>query len=118
MGAYSVVRYYPPSGDLYLDVLTRLGGAATFETVDREVKSLDGIRVSVATPDMKAAPAPERNGGDFDRFLRTARAIGDWRPERTRAVSFDFVPSTRPGGHANVTSTRPRIELGFSRASG
>jgi hypothetical protein len=31
-------------------VLTRLGEAARFETVDCEVKEIEGIRVSVATP--------------------------------------------------------------------
>jgi hypothetical protein len=31
-------------------VLTRLGEAARFETVDREVKEIAGIKVSVATP--------------------------------------------------------------------
>ena len=50
LGEYPAVRYYPPSGDLYFDVLTRLGEAASFETVESEVKEVDGIRVSVATP--------------------------------------------------------------------
>jgi hypothetical protein len=50
LGDYPAIRYYPPSGDLYFDVLTRLGEAAGFETVDREVKEIEGIRVSVATP--------------------------------------------------------------------
>jgi hypothetical protein len=50
LGDYPAVRYYPPSGDLYFDVLTRLGEAATFETVDTEVKEVEGIRVRVATP--------------------------------------------------------------------
>lgn len=50
LGDYPAVRYYPPSGDLYFDVLTRLGEAARFDTVDREVKEIDGVRVSVATP--------------------------------------------------------------------
>lgn len=44
------MRYYPPSGDLYLDVMTRLGEAASFETVNREIKEIDGIRIWVATP--------------------------------------------------------------------
>src|SRR5215218_5591745 len=47
---HPAIRYYPPSGGLYFDVLTRLGEAARFETVDREVKEIEGIRVSVATP--------------------------------------------------------------------
>ena len=50
LGEYPVLRYYPPAGDLYLDVLTRLGEAARFETVDAEVKEFEGVRVSVASP--------------------------------------------------------------------
>lgn len=50
LGDYPAVRYYPPSGDLYFDVLTRLGEAARFETVDRELKEIEGTHVSVATP--------------------------------------------------------------------
>jgi len=50
LGEYSAVRYYPPSGDLYFDILTRLGEAANFETVDAETKNIEGIRVHVATP--------------------------------------------------------------------
>ena len=44
------MRYYPPSGDLYFDVLTRLGEAGRFETVDAEVKKVAAISVPVATP--------------------------------------------------------------------
>jgi hypothetical protein len=51
LGDYPAVRYYPPSGDLYFDVMTRLGEAAAFETVAAETKSVEGIRVRVATPD-------------------------------------------------------------------
>jgi hypothetical protein len=50
LGDYPAVRYYPPSGDLYFDILTRLGEVASFETVDAETKEIDGARVSVATP--------------------------------------------------------------------
>jgi Nucleotidyl transferase AbiEii toxin, Type IV TA system len=50
LGEYPAVRYYPPSGDLYFDILTRLGEAASFETVDAEIKELEGTRVNVATP--------------------------------------------------------------------
>ncbi len=51
LGDYPAVRYYPPSGDLYFDVMTRLGEMASFETVSAEVKEIEGIRVRVATPD-------------------------------------------------------------------
>jgi hypothetical protein len=50
LGEYPALRYYPPTGDLYFDVLTRLGEAASFETVDAETKEVEGIRVRVATP--------------------------------------------------------------------
>ncbi len=38
LGDYPAVRYYPPSGDLYFDVMTRLGKAASFDTVEAETK--------------------------------------------------------------------------------
>jgi Nucleotidyl transferase AbiEii toxin, Type IV TA system len=50
LGEYPAVRYYPPSGDLYFDILTRLGDAASFETVDAETKDIEGTGVRVATP--------------------------------------------------------------------
>ncbi len=50
LGDYPAVRYYPPTGDLYFDVLTRLGRTITFETLTTEDKHVDGIRASVATP--------------------------------------------------------------------
>jgi hypothetical protein len=50
LGDYPAVRYYPPSGDLYFDVMTRLGEAASFDTVESEVKDVVGIPVWVATP--------------------------------------------------------------------
>jgi hypothetical protein len=50
LGEYPAVRYYPPNADLFFDVMTRLGEAASFETVEAEVKEFEGIHVSVATP--------------------------------------------------------------------
>lgn len=50
LGEYPAVRYYPPTGDLYFDVLTRVGEAASFETVEAEVKEVEGTPVRVATP--------------------------------------------------------------------
>lgn len=50
LGEYPAVRYAPPTGDLYFDVLTRLGEAANFETVDAETKEIQGTKVRVATP--------------------------------------------------------------------
>jgi len=50
LGEYPTVRYYPPTGDLYFDVLTRLGEASRYEDVAVETKIIDGVRVRVATP--------------------------------------------------------------------
>ena len=50
LGDYPAVRYYPPTGDLYFDVLTRLGEMARFENVASQIVEFEGIRVSVATP--------------------------------------------------------------------
>lgn len=50
LGDYPAVRYYPPTGELFFDVLTRLGDTATFESIDAEVKELEGTKVRVATP--------------------------------------------------------------------
>ena len=50
LGDYPAVRYYPPSGDLFVDIMTRLGEVASFDTVEAEDKEVEGIRVRVATP--------------------------------------------------------------------
>jgi hypothetical protein len=50
LGEYPSVRYYPPTGDLYFDVLTRLGEAVRYEDVAVEMKVVAGIRIRVATP--------------------------------------------------------------------
>ena len=50
LGDYPAVRYVPPAGDLYFDVMTRLGEVASFETIDAEIKEVDGTHVRVATP--------------------------------------------------------------------
>ena len=50
LGDYPAIRYYPPTGDLYFDVLTHLGEVARFETIEAEIKEVDGVRVRVATP--------------------------------------------------------------------
>lgn len=50
LGDYPAVRYYPPVGDLYFDVLTRLGEAAAYDDVAVENKVVDGVIVRLATP--------------------------------------------------------------------
>ena len=50
LGEYPAVRYFPENGQLFLDVMTRLGTAADFDTVESETKVFEGIRVTLATP--------------------------------------------------------------------
>ncbi len=51
LGGYPAVPNYPPSGDLYFDVMTRLGDSASFATVAGEIKLIEGTRGPVATPE-------------------------------------------------------------------
>lgn len=44
------MRYVPPTGDLYFDVMTRLREIASFEAIDAEVREVDGTQIRVATP--------------------------------------------------------------------
>lgn len=48
-GDYPAVRYGPPQGTLYLDILTRLGEATRFSDLEIEHKDVAGIVVRVAT---------------------------------------------------------------------
>ena len=50
LGDYPAVRYVPPTGNLYFDLMTRLGEMADFDSVEAEIKEAGGVRVRVATP--------------------------------------------------------------------
>jgi len=49
-GDYPAVRYGPPEGTLYLDILTRLGEATSFADLEVEIKEAQGVSVRLATP--------------------------------------------------------------------
>ena len=49
-GDYPAVRYVPPKGDFYLDILTRLGEFARFEDLEVETVIIEGIEIPVVTP--------------------------------------------------------------------
>jgi predicted nucleotidyltransferase len=49
-GSYPAVRYYPPHGELFLDILTRLGEFACYEDLEAQEIDLNGVRVRVASP--------------------------------------------------------------------
>lgn len=49
-GDYPAVRYGPPEGTLYLDILTRLGERTAYADLQVEAKSIGGVVVQVASP--------------------------------------------------------------------
>ena len=49
-GDYPAVRYGPPQGELYLDILTRLGEATRYSDLQVQEKEIEGVLVRVATP--------------------------------------------------------------------
>ncbi len=49
-GDYPVVRYGPPHGELYLDILTRIGEATLYSDLQVEEKIIEGVLVRVASP--------------------------------------------------------------------
>lgn len=49
-GEYPAVRYGPPDGDFYLDIVTRLGEATAFSDLAAESKDVSGVSVRLATP--------------------------------------------------------------------
>jgi len=51
-GDYPAVEYVPPHGRYSIDILTRLGEAFRYESLEFEELLLDGIRIRVATPTM------------------------------------------------------------------
>jgi hypothetical protein len=50
-GDYPSVRYGPPSGPFYLDILTRLGSLASYDDIEVEEVAIEGIVARVATPE-------------------------------------------------------------------
>jgi len=50
LGEYPAVRYGPPNGTLFLDILTRLGEFASYADLEAQVVTVRGVAVRVATP--------------------------------------------------------------------
>jgi len=49
-GDYPAIRYVPPTGDFWIDILARLGEAFQFADLESEELVVEGVRVRVATP--------------------------------------------------------------------
>jgi hypothetical protein len=50
LGEYPSVRYYPPSGEMFLDILTRLGEFATFDSLEVQELESNGVKIKIASP--------------------------------------------------------------------
>ncbi len=50
LGEYPAVRYGPPIGSIYLDILTRLGDSFEYHDLEYEEVLVEETRVRVATP--------------------------------------------------------------------
>lgn len=50
-GDFPAIRYGPPSGTLYLDIIARFGEALDFADVAFEEIDIGGVRARVATPE-------------------------------------------------------------------
>lgn len=48
--AYPTLRYGPPGEELMIDILTRLGTAFSFDSLEAETLEIEGLQVNVATP--------------------------------------------------------------------
>ena len=49
-GDYPTVRYGPPEGDFFVDIIGRLGSTVSFDDLESESMDVAGTRVNVATP--------------------------------------------------------------------
>jgi Nucleotidyl transferase AbiEii toxin, Type IV TA system len=49
-GEYPTIRYGPPGEGFVIDLLSRLGSAFTFEDLEVQTVSIEGVPVRVATP--------------------------------------------------------------------
>jgi hypothetical protein len=51
-GLYPAVQYVPPGSGFHIDILSRLGEAFDYASIEAETRDVDGIPMAVATPRM------------------------------------------------------------------
>lgn len=49
-GEYPTVRYGPPSGDYFIDLLGRLGSEIRYDDLEFQIMEIEGVPVRLATP--------------------------------------------------------------------
>jgi hypothetical protein len=77
-GEYPVVRYGPPEGTVFLDLITRIGETTRFEQLRAETKRVEGVEVRVATP------------GSLYRMKRDTVRPGDAADARALRAAFEL----------------------------
>ena len=79
-GDYPAVRYVPPDGDFYLDILTRLGEFARYADLETQTVDIEGIRIRVVSPRelyrLKRGTARAQDRADAE-LLREKFGLGD-----------------------------------------
>lgn len=74
LGEYPAVQYVPPTGEFYIDILTRLGEAFSYDDLEAEVVDLDGVPVTLVTPrmlyEMKRGTARTKDRADAEAIAR------------------------------------------------
>lgn len=77
LGDYPVIRYGPPEGTLYVDILTRIGEVTKFDDLRWESVEIGGVSIRVATPHtlflLKRSTLRSIDRADADRL---AKAFG------------------------------------------
>ncbi|MGK2855842.1 MAG: nucleotidyl transferase AbiEii/AbiGii toxin family protein [Thermoanaerobaculia bacterium] len=72
LGEYPAVKYVPPAGDWYMDVLTRLGEAWRYADLASTRVDFDGVEVAVVTAEtlwrMKRNTVRPKDWGDAARL--------------------------------------------------
>jgi hypothetical protein len=70
MGEYPSVRYGPPDTDFYIDFLTRLDIAYSYDSLESEMSDIEGVPIRVVTPaqlfDMKRRTVRPKDRNDAE----------------------------------------------------
>ncbi len=80
MDEYPSVRYGPPDTEFYIDFLTRLGEAYSYDTLQWEMQEIEGVPIRVVTP-MQLYEMKRHTVRDKDRIdaasLRRKYSLGE-----------------------------------------
>jgi len=70
LGTYPAVRYAPPDAELYMDFLTRLGEAFSYDSLEWQMAEIEGVPIRVVTPEqlyrMKRHTVRPKDRGDAE----------------------------------------------------